>query len=330
VNFDEIRKLASGYQPAKLLLTAVKVGLFETLSEGQKSAAEISSALGLDPRATEISANALTALGFLEKEGELYRNSEDSARFFVKSSPDYKGAIIKHINAGWEDWADLERTWRSGMALCRRKEEVLPSDEEALSDFILGMENITREIAPKIAALLPLSDKKAILDLGGGPGNYSLAFAARAPGAKVFHFDLSRTSKVARKFVEGKPGAERIRFIEGDFTKDEIGGPYDLIFASQVLHMLGEAEVEKLIRVCAGALSTGGVLAVHEHFLDDKKTSPLSAALFGVHMLAATPAGRSYSFAELENYMRAAGLTPTERLTVPGSPSRLLSATKTG
>ncbi|TAL15728.1 methyltransferase domain-containing protein [bacterium] len=328
MNFDEIRKLASGYQPAKLLLTAVKVGLFETLSEGQKSAGEISSALGLDSRATEISANALVALGFIEKEGELYKNSESSARFFVKRSPDYKGAIMNHINAGWQDWADLEKTWRSGSAKCLRKEDVLPSDEEALSDFILGMENITREIAPKIAALLPLPDKKAVLDLGGGPGNYALAFAARAPGAKVFHFDLSRTSKVARKFVEGKPGAERVNFIEGDFGKDGLGGPYDLIFASQVLHMLGEAEVEKVITLCAGALSSGGVLAVHEHFLDDGKTSPLSSALFGVHMLAATCSGRSYSFAELENCMKVAGLVPTERITIPGSPSRLLLATK--
>ncbi len=328
MTFEEMRKLASGYQPSKLFLAALRVGIFEALGEGGKSGAELAASLGLDARATSIACNALVSMGLLSGDENGYENSPESAKYLLKKSKDYRGSVINHINAGWEDWADLEATLKTGVARCQRKEKELPADDEALRDFILGMENITRDVAQKIAALLPLEGKKSIVDLGGGPGNYALAFAKRAPLAEVFHFDLPRTSKVAREFIAGKEGGGRIKFIEGDLLSDPLGGPYDLIFVSQVLHMFGEGEVEKIVGLCAGHLCPGGILAVHEHFLDDHKTSPMPSALFSVHMLAVTKAGRGYSFEEIGIYMEKAGIVPRERLAVEGTPSRILLGVK--
>ncbi len=325
--FEDIHKTATGYQRAKLLLSALSLGLFETLAEGEKSGAEAASALGLDARATEIAANALTAMGLLEKKGERYANGETAARYLVKGSPDYRGFILHHLLRSWEDWADFDTAWRTGQARCARKSENIPADDDGLKDFILGMENMTRELAPKIAALLPLAEAKKVLDVGGGPGNYCLAFAQKAPKARVFHLDLPRTSALAREFVRGKPGAERIDFIAGDFDATPWGEGYDLIYVSQFLHMLGEPDAENLIRKAGQALAPGGVLAVHEHFLNDDKTSPLSAALFGTHMLAVTPCGRAYSFAEIETWMGEAGIGAPRRVEYGGS-SRLLLGTK--
>lgn len=328
MTFDEMRKLAGGYQPAKLFLTAVRVGIFDELGEGPRRADVLAKALGLDARATSIVCDGLAALGLLSKAGDDYSNSPEAARYLVRKSADYRGSVINHMNAGWEDWADLEATLRTGVARCQRKEKELPSDEEGLRDFILGMENITRDIAAKIAELLPLEGKKAVIDLGGGPGNYALAFARRAPGAKVYHFDLPRTSQVAREFIAGREEGGRIEFIEGDLLSDPLGGSYDLIFISQVLHMFGEPEVQKVVELCSKHLSSGGVLAVHEHFLDDAKTSPAPSALFSVHMLAVTKSGRGYSFSEIEGYMSRAGITPDRRIPVDGTPSRLLLGVK--
>ena len=116
---------------------------------------------------------------------------------------------------------------------------------------------------------------------------------------------------------------KRLSGGQGEVLVDPLGGPYDFIWVSQILHMLPDREVERIVGVLTEALTPEGVLAVHEHFLDDAKDGPLPAALFGVHMLAVTPGGRAYSFGEIEALMRGAGLTKTERVDY-GAATRIL------
>ncbi|PLX44436.1 MAG: hypothetical protein C0609_05560 [Deltaproteobacteria bacterium] len=324
MTFEEMRKLASGYQPAKTFLAALRVGLFDALADGPKDSSALGRLTLCDARAIGIVADALTSVGILHKGEEGYSLSVESERYLVKGSKEYRGAVLEHIHASWEDWSDLEETLRTGSARCRRKSESLPKTDEALKNFIMGMENVTRDTAPKVAGRLPLADRERILDLGGGPGNYALAFLAEAPQAKVYHFDLPRVTPIARSFIEGKEGSERVEFISGDFLKDPLGGPYDFIWTSQILHMLPEAEVERMVVDLAKTLTQDGIFCVHEHFLDDAKDGPVPAAFFGVHMLAATPGGRAYSFAELEEMMRGAGLYKTERIDYGAKPRLLL------
>jgi len=327
MTFEDLRLLASGFQPSKLFLTAVDLGVFESLAGSERSAAELAAAIGAESRATEIACNALVAMGILELGEGGYRNAEVARRFLDPAAPEYRGSFLKHLHATWEDWDALEDTWRTGRAPATRKNQRLPSSMEGVRHFILGMENLTRELAPKLAARLPLVGVTKVLDLGGGPGNYSLAFAQREPAAEVVHFDLPDPSTVARGFVAGKPGAERVVFLEGDFLTSPLGEGYGLVWASQILHALGEVELRRLLERIAAAMVQGGVLAIHDHFLNPDKVSPLPAALFGVHMLAATRGGRTHSFEEMEGWVDGVGFTPEQRIDYGGA-SRVLLARK--
>ncbi|HSH70198.1 MAG TPA: class I SAM-dependent methyltransferase [Deferrisomatales bacterium] len=325
MTFEDLRFLAAGFQPAQLLLTALELGVFDALGAGARSREQLAADLGVDLRATGIACNALVSLGLLEVDDGGYRNAAGAQRFLCSASSEYRGSILRHIHATWEDWGALADTWRSARSLQARKDQQLPSSDAGLRHFILGMENLTRELAPQLAARLPVARCRKILDLGGGPGNYALAFALREPAAEVVHFDLEPTSAVAREFLSGRPGSERITFRAGDFLQTSLGDGYDLVWASQILHQLGEADLQRLLARIGSAMAPGGVLAIHEHFLNADKVSPRSAALFGVHMLAATRGGRTYSFEELEGWLPAAGFGPTERIDYGGA-SRILLA----
>jgi SAM-dependent methyltransferase len=327
MGFDELHKLASAFQGAALFHSALELGVFNLLGRGPKSATQIAEALALDARATGVALNALVSMGILEKDGDNYANGDDTAAYLVEDAPAYRGAILKHMKNTWQDWAELSDTWRTGTARCSRKEGSIPKDPEQIKNFIVGMENITREIAPMLAERLPLEGCKSILDLGGGPGNYVLEFARRCPEAKIVHFDLESTSALARGFIEGKPGSERIELMVGDFMVDDLGEGYDFIWLSQVLHMFGEEDARELVARAAGALAVGGKLCVHEHFLNEDKVSPPSATIFGVHMLVATPGGRSYSFGEVQGWCTAAGLKAIERIDYGGY-TRVLAVEK--
>lgn len=322
MNFDEMRKLASGFQPSALFNRCLELGVFDLIGEDALIPDEIAEAIGADARAVEIALNALTSLGLLLKVAGRYRNTPEGMRWLVKTSPEYRGSILRHIGSSWGDYSLMVETLKTGSAECARKEGQVPASDEELRDFILGMENMTREAAPLLAAKLQLESRKAILDIGAGPGNYCLAFAAAAQSARVTHFDLPATSAIARQFTAGKPGAERIEFLAGDFLVDPLGAGYDFIWLSQIIHMLSEIDAECLVAKAAEALAPGGVLAVHEHFLNDDMTSPLSAALFSVHMLTVTKEGRSYSFGEVERWMKRRGLESAGRVDY-GAPSRI-------
>lgn len=325
MDFDQIRSLAAGFQPARLLFTTLELGVFDALAAGPRDAAGVAAELDLDPRATAISLRALAALGFLERDGEGRYHNAQGLEVLVRDAPGYRGEILRHLGDTWEDWSGFTRVWRTGRPALERKTQQLPSSPEGLRHFVLGMENVTRDLAPRIAGLLPLDRCRKALDLGGGPGNYALAFVQRAPELRVVHFDLPETSRIAREFVSGQDRAERVSFLEGDFLRDPLGGGYDLVWASQIIHILGEDDLRVLVRRLAPALVPGGLLAIHDQFLDADEVSPRSAALFGVHMLVATRGGRTYSLTEVEEWLAEVGIVPEGRLDY-GGPSRILLA----
>lgn len=326
MTFQELRSLVSGFQPAKLLLVALDLGVFDCLEAREKTGEELAGELSLDPRASTIALNALVAFGFLEKAGERYRNAEASRRLLVRDAPDYRGDALRHLHVTWRDWDGLERAWRTGRS-ARGGEDHPLSLGEGPRQFILGMENATRELAPRLADLLPLAGCRKALDLGGGPGNYALAFARRWPGLEVVHFDLPAASAVAREFLARGDGGGHITFREGDFLQDPLGDGYDFVWASQIIHALAEGEVRELVARISGALVKGGRVGVHDQFLDPDGTSPRVPALFGVHMLVVTGKGRTYSFEEVEGWFREAGMAPEGRLDYGGA-SRVLLARK--
>ncbi len=328
MTFDRIRSMAAGFQPSKLLLAALDLGVFDALADEALDADALAARLDLDPRATRIAANALVALGLLEKEGGRYAASDAARRWLARGSPDYRGDILRHLHHTWKDWAELERVWRTGRPAEARGTQHLPRSDEEIRNFICGMENVTRELAPRLAALIPLDGVRRGLDLGAGPGNYCLAFVNRWPGLRMVHFDLPATSRIAREFVAGKPGAERIEFLEGDFLRAPLGGPYGFVWASQVVHMLGEADLQRFLERVVRVLEPGGLLAVHDQFLDPDGTSPCRAALFGVHMLVVTDSGRTYTCEEVETWAKSAGLSPDGRIDY-GGPARVVLLRKT-
>lgn len=86
-----------------------------------------------------------------------------------------------------------------------------------------------------IASLSQFKNAKKLLDLGGGHGLYAIAFAQLNPNLDVSIFDLPHVAEITRDFIKRYRMKDRIKVIAGDFTKDDIGNGYDIIFASDYL-----------------------------------------------------------------------------------------------
>src|SRR6185369_8150164 len=110
-----IFRLNHGFAQAKLLHSAVEIGLFELLAGGPAAEPEIRRRLELHPRLTRDFLTALVALGLLEREGERYRNSDVAAEHLVPGGKLYLGGRVKAASKRhFFAWAKLTEALRDG------------------------------------------------------------------------------------------------------------------------------------------------------------------------------------------------------------------------
>ena len=302
----ELRKLWAGFRASRVLLTANNYRIFDCLIKPQ-SANAIAKNLKTNLRATEILLDALTGIGLLKKNRDRYSNAPIAAKFLVRGSAYYQGDILRHADSLWQNWSELDEIIKTGKPI--RKAH----DHEA---FIMGMHNIASLKVKSVIKAIGAGEVKTALDLGGGPGTYSIEMAKK--GIDVTLFDRPETVKIARRVVSNPSlflpldkgrigGVNNINFIEGDFLCDDIGRGYDLIFASQTLHSLSEKDNLYLLKKCKRALNKRGRIVIQEFHLLKDRAHPPQGALFSVNMLVNTEGGRSYSPDEMKNWLSKTG-----------------------
>lgn len=128
-----------------------------------------------------------------------------------------------------------------------------------LESFVLGMHNLASLQAKDTMKMVGLKGVKSALDLGGGPGTYSIEMARK--GVNVTLFDFPETIEIAKRVIE-KEMVTGIHFIGGDFVIDDIGKGYDLIFISQIFHAYSDEDNLQFLRKCKKALNNGGRIAI--------------------------------------------------------------------
>lgn len=292
---QEFARLWGGFRVSRVVLTANNYRVFDHL-ETPKTAGEIARAITADPRATEVLLDAAASLGLLKKTGGKYRNTETSQKFLVKKSPLYQGDMLRHADSLWKSWSGLDEVVKTG----------LPnrSGGRDYGSFIRGMHNNAVARAKGVVAAIGLKGVASALDLGGGPGTYSMELARKK--IDVTLFDLPDAIAIAQQIL-AEQGMHSIGLKTGDFHSDDIGSGYDLVFISQILHSLSSDESMTLIRKAAGALNPKGRIAIHEFLLEEDRARPAAGALFSVNMLVNTAAGRSYTVQEMKAWLAKAG-----------------------
>jgi SAM-dependent methyltransferase len=290
-----LSETALGFRLSRILLTANNLQLFDHLERPLSSNA-LAKRLNLDRRATGLLLDALTSMKLLRKKEGRYQNTSIASRYLVAGRPYYQGNILRHIDMMWKNWSGLDDVIRSG------EPKRAGFDHES---FILGMHNIGSIKVRDLLRKIDLKGIKRILDLGGGPGTYSMAFAGR--GREVTLFDLPETIRIARRVIDEGGSGGRVTFMEGDFTVDPIGEGYDLVFMSHILHSYGTGEIRRLLKKVRNALNPDGNIVIHDFYLDSSRTSPVTGAVFSINMLIHTFNGRTYSVQELKELLRKAG-----------------------
>jgi SAM-dependent methyltransferase len=255
------------------------------------------------------------ALGLASRRGADFEPTPLARECLAPGAPRDLLDYLKLDADSFDAWARVEDALRSGLPVEVSSRAATEGHGERHRNFIRAMRSTARGNAPLVAARLDLATvlgraPRRLLDLGAGPGSYAVEFCRRWADLRATAFDLPETVAIAREVVaqDAPPEvAARVEFREGDFHRDPLGGPYDVVWLSHVIHGHPEATLGPLLARVAAAVEAGGAVVVHDFVLDESRARPAFGALFALNMLVMSDRGRTYSFAEVRALLEAAG-----------------------
>jgi len=315
---DRLEQMIRGYQPSRCMLTALELDIFTAVGDGAK-AEQVAKTIDANARATATLLNALVALGVLTKNGDEFKNTAETARFFVQGSKDNHRDGLLHTANIWHRWSTLTDAVRSGT----RVPVARGANGDWTYNFIAGMQRNAKDRAPLVVKAVGTSGIRRILDLGGGSGAYSIAFAKASPEVRCKIFDLPEVTPLTSDYIQKAGVAPQVSVRAGDMLVEDLGTGYDLVMLNAICHMFSEEQNKDLFRRARKALVPNGRLLLQDFILNPDKTGPAQAALFSLNMLVSTESGASYSECEYTEWMKAAGFADVSRINLPG-PSSLI------
>ena len=306
---------------AAALGVAVRLGLFAALAGGRRTAAQLARGLGADEEALEVLADALVAVGLLEKDAPHYANAEVAAACLVPGAAYLGDRVVTGRPRGAV--ARLLRAVREGPQPAPSAAAPLP---RALSRALYrDAQVLGPRLAQSLAQSLDLARSRHLLDVGGGIGGYAAAFCEAYPELHATVLDLPGVVREGRRLA-----GPRLEFVEGDFLRDPLPRGCDVVLASDILHGQRPSDAARLVCALHDALEPGGLLVLRDVLMDGDRTGPRWGALFSLTLLVGS-GSRCYTEDEVRGWLAEAGFVDVREAAVDTEawdPNRVLLATK--
>jgi hypothetical protein len=320
VDPEALFKVASGFMAAKHLFAAAELGLFASLGEGPATLEDLTARLSIPSRTARITADAMVALGFVERAGDRYRNGAIADAFLADRGPvDLRPFLRFWDRISYANWATLARSLRTGVAT---KPELTPEEAEI---FATGVEAVTAGSAHALAEAPELEGRRRLLDVGGGTGSFLVAALDRHPDLSGTLVEVEPVLSVARETIAAGPLADRIDVVGADAVTDPLPRGHDAVLIANVAHLLSPEANRAVLRHVREASEPGTQLLLVDFWTDATHTDPPFAALMAGEFALFSDEGDIHSEQEVHDWLADTGWRPGDRRPLAG-PQSLITA----
>jgi len=311
VDTVRLQNLSRAFISSATLFAAIDLELFTAIAEGDNTVPRFAKRAGL----TEVNADRLmtmcAASDLIHWTADHFENAADVQRFLVKGEKSYAGAWLTFTRPGWDSWGRLtEKLENQQPATVIGSYEAMTVDEarryhEATSSVGFGS-------GRRFVKHVNLSHRTRMMDLGGGSGAYSIVAAQNNPGLRAVVLDLPPVVVVTREFIERNGVTERVIAEPCDFTRDDFPTDCDVAVMASNLPQYNREIIGNVIRKAHDALLPGGEMHLIGEMLDDDRTGPMDAALWGLYEVLSNSTGMTHTRADCVAYFEAAGFSSIE------------------
>ena len=308
----DLRDARRTWRAIHVLAAARAAGLLDLLdAHTGRPVEEVAAHADADPRVARVCLDVLTASGLLRWDPSGYRLAPMGPA--TLAGFDEMALEIEAIRA-------LPKAIRTGAPYVKTVGGVDLADADDRRRFYTGLRRralastteATRVVRRAWEAQGIHDRGPRILDLGGGHGLFGATFARDVPRAEATVFDHPVAAEHARAL-----SGDGFRFLAGDWYTDDLGGPYDVVFVSNVIHGEDAADAARLLARARGAVRDGGAVVVRDRFVHDDHTGPDWATDFAITLVLYTDRGHTRTVAEARALLRDAGFGPGEHHAAP-------------
>lgn len=317
---ERIVDIAIGFMGAKQLQAASRIGLFAALADGPKTVSQLSAATKHAERQVRTLADAMNALGLLERKAGSYALAADSAAYLAGTGDIDLTPFLAFLgDISYPQWLGYDRTVDTDAA------GTLDLDEAGWAHFLDGVMTYNALHAEQFGRAFDFSGYRSALDFGGLAAGFSLAaMAQNAELTTRFVYAPGMAESIADTAADAGV-ADRVTVEVADTETAAPGGSHDLVLLTHVLHRFDEAQNRAILRAARDAAAPGATLMLLDFFLD---ADPMQRAIDALH------AGEYfnidgtvvYPIDQVEGWLADTGWQSDRLVALPGSP-RVLVAT---
>jgi predicted O-methyltransferase YrrM len=296
---------------ADMLIVGLHLDLFTRLASRPSTMGEICDALDITPRPTDVMLTLFSAMGLLAPSGEVYQLTSTGRQHLVTGSPWYLGPYYPRLEDRpiARDLLTVLRTGKPanwGTHQANQDWHKAMEHEDFAASFTAAMDCRGIYLSQAVAQTVDLRPHRHLLDIAGGSGIYACVLAAHYPGLRATVLEKPPVDRIAAAAIAKRGAGDRVSVIAQDMRADPLPGFADVHLFSNVLHDWDAPIVTELIEKSFAALPPGGLVVVHDAFLNPAKTGPLHVAEYSVLLMHASE-GRCYSTAEMASSLERAG-----------------------
>jgi hypothetical protein len=321
----------TSYQRTAALKTAIELDVFSAIGAGAVTLPALAERAGASERGLRALCSRLVVDGFLSYADGRYGLSPAAEMFLDRRSPIYAGSAVSfitspHIVDSFNRLTEAVRHGGTGVGA----ENSLAPEHPMWVEFARGMAPFAHFTARLVANLL---DARAgapwkILDIAAGHGMFGIALLEENPSAQVVALDWANVVAVAAENAAKAGVHGRFQTRPGSAFEVDWGTGYDLVLLPNFLHHFDEPGCLEILRRTHGALAPAGRVVIVEFVPNEDRVTPPEAAAFALTMIAGTPGGDAYTFAEYETMLRATGFANAALHELVPSPNRAVVATR--
>jgi SAM-dependent methyltransferase len=316
---EKIFEVLMGFMASKHLFVANEIGVFTALADGPATLKQLAEKIGVPARTLRIVADAMVALGFVEREDSAYRNGATADVFLSGRGPMNLAPALRFMNAiGYPLWEGLERAVRTdGPA----RGELTAEQQKIFSE---GVQALTAGPAHALATAYDFGRHRRLLDVAGGTGSFLVAILSANPALEGTLFELPEVAEIAKRSLAASTVADRVSVTAGNAMEHDLPTGHDVVLLANIIHYFSPEQNIKLVGRVRTALEPGARLLLVDWWTDPTHTQPVPAALMAGEFLA-NVGGDVYSEDEMRAWLAKAGWRPLERLPLAGPQSAIVA-----
>lgn len=283
---------------------------FTWLAEHPATPGAICAHFEIHSRPTDVMLTLLTAMGLITQAGGVFHLTIKAREHLVASSAWNLGPyfvsmkdrpqtldMLKVLRTGKPaNWGSYDpQAWAQAM-----------ERSDFAAHFTAAMDCRGVLLGPAMAQKLDLAGSKRLLDVAGGSGIYACALVARHPHLEVAVLEKPVVVPIASAAIAKQGCAHKVSVLTGDMFSGPWPEGFDVHLLSNVLHDWDEPTVRDLLAKSFAALPAGGLLIIHDAFINAEKTGPLHVAEYSALLMQITE-GKCYSIGEMRSYLGEVG-----------------------